>query len=195
MCNSLHWTDPEAALRSIATSLRPGGTFAACLSGFRINFPQDDGLTRLWVAATTAMFGQLFDDGHIPPPVVAGMSKALNGYDNVAVDEALYTNVRRVSLNAMDGDPEPFRFADTTKFKPRPSRVKQSETVEYARDRNWSRQVDVDWLKGHLRTTSLPFDDKMWALPAWKEFEAAVAGHKDPLTAEWACSVLLATRK
>ena len=195
MCNSLHWTDTEKTLHNIATSLRPGGTFAACENAFRVNFPGNDNLTRLWVAATSSIFGKFNDDGLLSPAILAGISLVMNGYDGVEVPEELFTDVRRVKINTMDGDPEPFTCVDTSQFYISPSQVKESEKVQYVRDENWSRLVDVAWLQGNLRTSTLPLGEEHWALPAWKEFEAAMNEYDGPVLAEWAVYVLLATRK
>lgn len=196
ICNALHWCDADAVMRNLAATLRPGGTFACCMQAFRINFPQSTKLDALWLEATSTLMAKLKLQGGLSPAIQMGVKNCYSGYDGVEVPSELFTDVRRWHVNARQGDATPYRFTTPGDFEENPSRVQEGETEKIVQDAGWQREVDVDWLKGFLRTTTLDLGDDIWALKPWVELERVVEeefGGK--VTAEWPVYVLLGTRK
>ncbi len=196
VCNALHWTDAPRVMANLAATLKPGGSFACCMQAFRLNFPQSARLDALWLAATEATMTRLHEQGALSDAIRAGIRNCYSGYEGVDVPAAHFTNVQRWHVNTREGDATPYRFTRVGEFEENPRRVKDGETEERVEDPGWQREVDVNWLRGFLRTTTLPLGDDIWALPPWAELERVIkeefGGH---VTAEWPVYMLLATRK
>lgn len=196
ICNALHWTDAPVVMANLAATLKPGGSFACCMQAFRVNFPQSPRLDALWLAATEAVMSRLHRDGHLSDAIKAGIRHSYSGYEGVDVPAEHFADVRRWQVNVREDDATPYRFTKTGEFEENPRRVKDSETEEYVQDPGWQRQVDVEWLRGFLRTTTLPLGDDIWALPQWVELERVIKNEfGGRVTAEWPVYMLLATRK
>lgn len=196
ICNALHWCDADKVMQNLATTLKPGGTFACCMQAFRLNFPQSPKLDALWLEATETVMSKLHDEGILSQAILTGIRNCYSGYEGVAVPEDLFTDVRRWHVNAREGDATPFRWTKIGEFEENPRRVKEGEKEEIVKDAGWQREADVEWLRGFLRTTTLPLGDDIWALTPWAELEKVVKeefGGK--VTIEWPVYMLLATRK
>ncbi|XWW97718.1 hypothetical protein V2A60_005705 [Cordyceps javanica] len=196
VCNALHWTDAPVVMANLAATLRPGGTLACCMQAFRVNFPQSPRLDALWLTATEAVMSRLHAEGALSDAILAGIRNCYAGYEGVAVPAAHFRDVRRWHVNVRPGDPTPYRFTRAGEFAENPRRVGEGETEEYLEDPGWRRQVDVSWLRGFLRTTTLPLADDTWTLPPWAELERVIEDEfGGQVTAEWPVYMLLATRR
>ncbi|KAM3465834.1 hypothetical protein MY5147_009186 [Beauveria neobassiana] len=196
VCNALHWTDAPVVMANLAATLRPGGSFACCMQAFRVNFPQSSKLDALWLEATETVMSKLHGEGALSDAILAGIRNCYSGYEGVAVPQEHFTDVRRWHVNVRAGDATPYRFTKVGEFEENPRQVKDGEREENIEDPGWQRQVDVNWLRGFLRTTTLPLGDDIWKLPPWKELERVVNEEfGGQVTAEWPVYMLLATRK
>ncbi|OAA74213.1 Methyltransferase type 11 [Cordyceps fumosorosea ARSEF 2679] len=197
VCNALHWTDAPAVMANLAASLRPGGTFACCMQAFRVNFPESPALDALWLEATEAVMSRLHAEGALSEAILTGIRNCYAGYDGAAVPAEHFTDVRRWHVNARAGDATPYRFTKKGEFEENPRRVRDGEEREgWTSDEGWRRRVDTEWLRGFLRTTTLPPDDEVWKMPAWRELERVIEEEfGGEATAEWPVYMLLATRR
>lgn len=196
ICNALHWTDADIVMQNLARTLKPGGSFACCMQAFRLNFPQSPKLDRLWTEATSLVFHKLHGEGMLSDAIQNGIRNCYSGYDGVAVPDEYFTDVRRWKVNAREGDETPFRFTSIGEFGVNPTAVKPSETEEIVQDHGWRRQVDNEWLRGFLRTTTLPLGDDIWQLAPWAELEKTINEEfRGQVIAEWPVYMIMATRK
>ncbi|ATY60324.1 Methyltransferase type 11 [Cordyceps militaris] len=196
LCNVLHWTDAPVVMANLAATLRPGGSFACCMQAFRVYFPQSPRLDALWLDVTETIMSKLHREGALSDAIRAGIRNSYAGYEGVDVPEEYFENVRRWHVNVRVGDATPYRFTKVGEFEENPRRVRDGETEEVVHDPGWRRQVDADWLRGFLRTTTLPLGDDIWALPTWTELERVINDEfGGQVTAEWPVYMLLATRK
>ncbi|KAJ3486068.1 hypothetical protein NLG97_g6690 [Lecanicillium saksenae] len=183
-------------MANLAKTLKPGGSFACCMQAFRLNFPQSDKLDKLWLEATETIMSKLHSDGALSDAILMGIRNCYSGYEGVDVPEEYFTNVVRWHVNTREGDATPYRFTKIGEFEENPRRVKDSETEENVQDPGWQRQVDVNWLRGFIRTTTLPLPDSIWSIAPWAELERVIREeYGGQVTAEWPVYMLLATRK
>ncbi|KUI60852.1 putative S-adenosylmethionine-dependent methyltransferase CRG1 [Cytospora mali] len=193
---AFHYFDAEAAIRSIATMLKPGGTLAAVTYGFRLKFPGRPELERLWYQAASKESLRLIREG-LFPAAVRGLANAMSGLDFVPIPTDFFkSGARRIQVNVDEDELRPLCFVDEDKscWEPAPSRVNPTDIKMFVKDDGWRREADVEWLKGFLASCKMGFDHKTWETDKWKEFEAVVRSAGGKVTVEWPVAIVLATR-
>ncbi|ROV87281.1 hypothetical protein VSDG_09890 [Cytospora chrysosperma] len=193
---AFHYFDAEAAIRSIAAMLKPGGTLAAVTYGFRLNFPGRPELERLWYRAASKESLRLIREG-LFPAAVRGLANAMSGLDFVPLPTDLFRpGARRIQVNVDGHEQRPLCFVDGDRcWESATSRVGPTDIRRFVKDESWRREADVEWLKGFLASCQMGFGQKTWETDEWQELEAAVVrstGGK--VTVEWPVAILLATR-
>lgn len=211
---AFHYFNASAAMRSIATMLKPGGTFAAATYGFRLRFPGRPALDELWLAAASEESLRLIREGALFPAAVRGMAAAMAGLDFVEVPEAWFeAGATRVLVNGTaEGDeededdheqkqrtahsPGPLAFVqEDACWTPSVRRVGRADVCTRMRDVGWRREADCQWLRGFLASCRMGFGERTWELPAWRALEAAVrSAEGGRVMVEWPVAMLLATR-
>ena len=195
---AFHYMDADAALRSVAKTLKPGGTLAAVTYGFRLLFPGRPRAQQLWYDVVSAETTRLIREGKVFPAAVKGAARAMTGLDFVPVPGELYRAVRRVYINITPEEERPFCFLepDGDVWKPATSAVAGGEEKDYVEDAGWGRQADGTWLRGFLASSQLGFDERTWDTQGWKELEEIVAaGPEGKVEIRWPVAVLLASRR
>ena len=195
---AFHYMDADAALRSVAKTLKPGGTLAAVTYGFRLLFPGRPRAQQLWYDVVSTETARLFRGGKVFAAAVTGTAKAMTGLDFVPVPAELYEGVRRVYVNVREGEPRPFCFLDPDPalWTPATSGVADGEERVYVEDAAWGRQADGAWLRGFLASSQLGFGEATWATEGWKELEEIVSNSPEgQVEIRWPAAVLLATRR
>lgn len=203
---AFHYFDAPVAVRSIAATLRPGGTLAAVTYGFRLRFPgHPPAMERLWYAAVSKESLRLLRESHLFPAAVRGLAAAMAGLDFVPLPLDLFEPgaVRMlintdVFLGQAHPQPSPLCFVDEDPscWEPAPSRVGPTDVEKFhIRDRNWRRQADVSWLQGFLSSCQMGFGQQTWETAEWRQLEQMVrAEHGGVVTVEWPVAMILATR-
>ncbi|KJZ68766.1 hypothetical protein HIM_11850 [Hirsutella minnesotensis 3608] len=196
LCMALHWMDAEVVLENLARSLRPGGTLAICAYSFLINFPSCEQLKKLWSRNLKDAVRGFIDSGSIGPDELRGMRKFIVGLDGVAVPDEFFGDVVRLQVNIRRDESRPFCFAPDDQFELPGHQIKASEEVRHLDDSGWRREADVEWLKGYLASSNMPFNNKTWKSAQWVELERVInqeLGGK--VVVEWPVAMILATRK
>lgn len=196
---AFHYMDPDATVRSVAATLRPGGTLAAVTYGFRLLFPASPRVEELWYRTASNETTRLIREGKLFPAAIKGMARAMSGLDFVPLPGDLYEDVRRVYVNVRHDEERPFAFVDPDPevWGPAASRIAATDTRVYVpEDDGWSREADASWLRGLLASSQLGFDDTTWNTDEWKELESIItAAPGGKITVRWPVALLLATRK
>ncbi|KAI9150537.1 Methyltransferase gedG [Paramyrothecium foliicola] len=196
ICEALHWMDSEAVLRNVAASLRPGGTLAICTYGLMIRFPMSPKLEDLWVNIFKTAVGGFLKTGDIGPAERKGMRKFIGGLDGTAIPGDLFTDVIRIQVNFREEGSKAFCFVPEGTVEPPSSQIGMHEDLQHLYDPGWRREVDLAWLKGYLASTNMPFGQKIWQTPNWREFETVMMHEFGGQTiVEWPVAMILATRR
>lgn len=193
---AFHYFDAEAAIRSIATTLKPGGTLAAVTYGFQLKFPGRPELERLWYQAASKESLRLIREG-LFPAAVRGLANAMSGLDFVPLPTELFEpGALRIQVNVDENEQRPLYFVeeDRSSWKPAPIRVGPTDVRKFVKDESWRREADVEWLKGFLESCKMGFGQKTWDTDEWKELEGMVRSAGGQVTIEWPVAMLLATR-
>ncbi|KAK7739057.1 hypothetical protein SLS53_005955 [Cytospora paraplurivora] len=193
---AFHYFDAEAAIRSIATTLKPGGTLAAVTYGFQLKFPGRPELERLWYQAASKESLRLIREG-LFPAAVRGLANAMSGLDFVPLPTELFEpGALRIQVNVAENERRPLYFVeeDRSSWKPAPIRVGPADVRKFVKDESWRREADVEWLKGFLESCKMGFGQKTWDTDEWKQLEGMVRSAGGQVTIEWPVAMLLATR-
>jgi trans-aconitate 3-methyltransferase len=197
VCMAMHYMDEEAAVRTIAKSLRLGGTFAAVTYSFMLKFPERPRLAEIWFDVLSHESDRFVKMGRLFPAAIKGCSKAMSGLDFVPLPEDLFEpGAVRMQINVTEGEEHPFLFVrpSADSFMLPEKKYGASDVVKYARDDGWRKECDVEWLKGFLISCHLGFGDQTWKMDSWKEFESIVRDAGGEVTVEWPVAIILATR-
>lgn len=209
---AFHYFDAPAAIRSIATMLKPGGTFVAATYGFRLRFPGRPALDALWFTVASAESLRLIREGVLFPAAVRGLAAAMAGLDFVEVPEKWFEpGAVRVLVNGTaEGEEEqkqgtmwagvngngPLAFVEEDPcWEPSVRRVGPSDRCQTMRDAGWRREADCAWLRGFLTSSQMGFGERTWAMPEWRMLEEIVSSAEGGnVTVEWPVAMLMATR-
>lgn len=201
---AFHYFDAPTAIRSMAATLRPGGTLAVVTYGFRLLFPGHPVLERLWYAAASKESLRLLREGSLFPAAVRGLAAAMAGLDFVPLPTELFepgairmlVNVKEEEEEEEDNDRRPLYFVDedSSCWEPAPDRVGPMDVRRYVRDKNWRREVDVEWLRGFLASCKMGFGQETWETAEWRQLEATVRNLGGRVIVEWPVAMILATR-
>lgn len=192
---AFHYFDAEAAIRSIAAMLKPGGTLAAVTYGFRLKFPGRPELERLWYQAASKESLRLIREG-LFPTAVRGLANAMSGLDFVPLPTELFRpGARRIQVNVEEHEQRPLCFVDEDRsWEPAQSRERSTDVRKFTKDESWRREADVEWLKGFLASCQMGFGQKTWETDEWRELETVVRCAGGKVTVEWPVAIVLATR-
>lgn len=211
---AFHYFDAPAAIRSIATMLKPGGTLAVATYGFRLRFPGRPALDRLWFEAASKESLRLIRGGELFPAAVRGLAAAMAGLDFVEVPEDWFeVGATRVLVNGTaEGEEEeegwkssnyssssshgPLAFVqEDACWEPSVRRVGRADVCKRTRDGGWRREADCAWLRGFLASCQMGFGERTWEMPEWRMLEEIVSGAEGGrVTVEWPVAMILATR-
>lgn len=209
---AFHYFDAPAAIRSIATMLKPGGTFVAATYGFRLRFPGRPDLDKLWFAVASAESLRLIREGALFPAAVRGLAAAMAGLDFVGVPEKWFEpGAVRVLLNGTAEDEEdedgkemdmngngngPLAFVEEDAcWEPSVRRVGRSDVCQRTRDAGWRRDADCSWLRGFLASSQMGFGERTWEMLEWRMLEKIVSSAEGgQVTVEWPVAMIMATR-
>lgn len=199
---AFHYFDSPRAVRSLAATLKPGGTLAAVTYGFNLRFPGRPRLSRLWYAAASRETLRLIREGSLFPAAVRGLASAMAGLDAVPLPVELFEpGARRVLVNAAAADEDgqdprrPLGFVDEDPcWEAAPSRVGACDARRRVRDRGWRREADVSWLRGFLQSSQMGFGERTWACAEWRALEEEVQRAGGSVLVEWPVAVIMATR-
>ena len=195
-CMCMHYMDVDAAVRNVAKSLRPGGTFAAATYSFMLKFPGHPRLADLWYDILSAESDRFVETGHLFPAAIKGCAKANTGLDWVPLPEDLFQpGALRLQINIDDGEERPFMFVkpSATGFVLPDPRIGPADVVKHVKDDSWSRACNVDWLKGFLVSCRMGFGEETWAMEGWKELEGIIRDAGGEVEVKWPVAVILAT--
>lgn len=202
-CASIHWMDIDTAMRTIADTLRPGGTFGAVV------YPQptiggDDEVAE----ALAAVFEQRrrFQDAadaekDVMRSVRARAYRNLSiGLDYVPFDPARWTSVRRRTANLPKDGKWPLRDSTWSRYGEPKLAVAEGEGVEKPEyDGWWSRKgYTVEQLREFFQTLGYePFvmDGRLWDTEAFRNFEKVVNGRGGSFELLWPVATVLARKK
>lgn len=192
---AFHYFDAPTAIRSIATMLRPGGTFAACTYGFRLRFPGRPQLEALWYAAASKESLRLIREGRLFPAAVRGLANAMAGLDFVPLPEEWFEpGAVRCTVNG-EGEARPLAFVDEDAcWEPSVDRVGRADVRMEKRDSGWRKEVGSEWLRGFLASSKMGFGEGTWEMPEWRMLEELVAAEGGMVTVEWPVAMIMATR-
>ena len=192
---AFHYFNAPDAIKSIASTLKPGATLAAVTYGFKLRFPGHPGLDELWYRIASKESLRLVREG-LFPAAVQGLAAAMSGLDFVPLPEELFTSARRIMVNVDEGDERPLYFVDEDRscWEPAPNRVGPSDSREFISDKSWRRNSDVAWLRGFLASCQMGFGDQTWQTDEWRKLESEVLSVGGQVTVEWPVAMILATR-
>lgn len=202
-CASIHWMDIDVAIKTIADTLRPGGTFGAVV------YPQptikgDDQAAE----ALAAVFEQRrrFQDvadaeTDVMQSVRARAYRNLSiGLDYVPFDPARWATVHRRTANVPRDGKWPLRDSTWAHYGEPTlavSEVEENEKVE--EDGWWSRKgYTIAQLKEFFQTLGYePFvmDGRLWDTEAFRGFEKVVNERGGAFELVWPVATVLARRK
>lgn len=211
---AFHYFDAPAAIRSIATMLKPGGTLAAATYSFRLRFPGRPALDELWFAAASKESLRLIREEALFPAAVRGLAAAMAGLDFVELPEAWFEKgATRVLVNGTaegeeedeDEDEEQLRSTNANDsmafvqedpcWEPSVRRVGRADVCKQTRDAGWRREADCAWLRGFLASCQMGFGERTWEMPEWRMLEEVVnSAEGGRVTVEWPVAMILATR-
>lgn len=197
---AFHYFDAPVAIRSIAETLRPGGTLAAVTYGFRLRFPDHPAMEKLWYAAASNESLRLIREGRLFPAAVRGLAAAMAGLDFVPLPlDWFEPGAVRMLINTNDDIVEksqPLCFVDEDQscWEPAPSRSRPTDVKKVISDKNWRREADVAWLRGFLGSSQMGFDQQTWETAEWRQLEQMVRAEGGQVTVEWPVAMILATR-
>lgn len=205
---AFHYFDAPRAVRSLAATLKPGGTLAAVTYGFNLRFPGRPRLDRLWYAAASKESLRLLREGALFPAAVRGLASAMAGLDAVPLPAELFEpGARRVLINGSAADDETstaratgqralaLGFVDEDPcWEVAPSRVGAADARRRVRDRGWRREADAGWLRGFLQSCQMGFGERTWACAEWRALEEEVRRAGGSVLVEWPVAVIMATR-
>lgn len=193
---AFHYFDAEAAIRSIAAMLKPGGTLAAVTYGFRLKFPGRPGLEQLWYQAASKESLRLIREG-LFPAAVRGLANAMSGLDFVPLSTDFFRpGARRIQVNIDGHEQRPLCFVDEDRscWEPATNRVRPTDVRKFVKDEGWRREADVEWLRGFLASCQMGFGQRTWETSEWKALESMVRSAGGKVTVEWPVAMVLATR-
>lgn len=205
---AFHYFDAPTAIRSIATMLKPGGTFVAATYGFRLRFPGRPALDALWFTVASAESLRLIREGALFPAAVRGLAAAMAGLDFVEVPEKWFEpGAVRVLVNSTAEDEDeqmrmdvngngPLAFVEEDPcWEPSVRRVGRSDVCQTMRDAGWRREADCAWLRGFLASSQMGFGERTWEMPEWRMLEEIVSSAEGgKVTVEWPVAMIMATR-
>lgn len=192
---AFHYFDADAAIRSIAAMLKPGGTLATVTYGFRLKFPGRPELERLWYRAASKESLRLIREG-LFPTAVRGLANAMSGLDFVPLPTDLFKpGARRIQVNVEENEQRPLYFVDEDRcWESAQSRVSPTDMRRFVKDESWRREADIEWLRGFLASCKMGFGQKTWEIDEWRELETLVRSAGGKVVVEWPVAMILATR-
>ncbi|KAL2069515.1 hypothetical protein VTL71DRAFT_14194 [Oculimacula yallundae] len=189
MCEAIHWTDIELAVKDFARQLKPGGTLAVSHYG-RPRMVDNPAAQKVW--------DKLFDiwaEGSFNTDEVhaRALQASMTGLDTVPVPkEDWEEGALRVRINTR-GDGKAF-YIGRGHTDPLPNRVGEGDKRIYIEDdEDWIYEKSVEWLKGMLISfVPAPREEDVRSL--WDEMEVAVGKGKN-VKCSWPVVQLLATKR
>lgn len=203
-CMHLTAFETDAAMDSIAASLRPGGTFVAVfhhLVGIvEGNERAAAALWRVQVERHAELLGEETTDS--PPDRWRALMNGALGLDFVRFDPAKWADVRRMYVNVdRDRNKKPvWPWAETvwdSSVSPPESRVDvEREKVQVVMEPGWDvRLCTVEWVRHCLVSSKMGFGERTWESDAWREFERAVEQRGGRFYLRMPAMVVLARRR
>ena len=181
VCECIHWTDTDTAIKEFGRELKAGGTLAITHYIVPVIAGNDQAQSAwrgIWDAYSARARGDLLD--HAFKIVNAGLNP-------LEFPEGEWDAVKRIFINA-HGSIDTFLMNDRVGE----SRVKaKEEKVWVEDDADWMDEQGIDWFKGYL-TTWVPRIPESDIADLWYELELALKGKKVKI--ETPVAIVLATK-
>lgn len=194
-CESIHWTDLEPTLRHIATSLRPGGTFAAALYWpFPIICGNDkarDAFNRL----IDRRVAQIKKDRWMNAAWI-NASRQMN-LDVVPLYDEVWKDVIRAYIHCSDesGGWAWEQHPEERDWHAKPVlHLGTYKKIELDDHTDWKMSSTADWLRGLLESLRFGFTAESWESEEWREIEQA-SGLDGRLNLRWQVQMILARKR
>lgn len=196
---AFHYFDAPAAIRSIAATLKPGGTLAAVTYGFNLRFPGRPEMEKLWDEAVNKETLRLLRGGCLFPAAVRGMAAAMAGLDFVPLPVELFEpGAIRLLINTNPTEKQPLGFVqeDPSCWEPVPDRIGPTDVCKTVQDdqNDWRRMADMTWLRSFLTSCKMGFGQTTWEMEEWRALEGMVYDEGGEVLVEWPVALILATR-
>lgn len=134
--------------------------------------------------------------GYVGSDELTGMRKFMMGLDGTTIPSDLYKNVIRLQVNTRVEESLPFSFVPPNLFQLSDSMIKESEDVLHVKDKGWRMEVGVEWLKGYLCSSNMPFDSGVWTSDGWQELERIVYNELGGnVVIEWPVAMIMASKR
>ena len=167
VCECIHWTDTDAAIKEFGRELKVGGTLAITYYTIPVIAGNDRARSAwraIWDAFSERARSDLLD--HAFRIVNAGLN-------SLEFPEGEWEAVKRVLINA-HGSVDTFLINDRVAE----SRVKAKEEKVWVEDDvDWMDEQGIDWFKGYLTTWVPPIPESEIG-HLWDELEVALKGKK-----------------
>ncbi|KAF3764669.1 S-adenosyl-L-methionine-dependent methyltransferase [Cryphonectria parasitica EP155] len=202
-CASIHWTEIDTAMSTIADTLRPGGTFGAVV------YPQptikDDEQAADALAAVFEKRRRFQDQGDAEKDVTKSVrARAFRnlsiGLDYVPFDPSKWATVHRRTANLPKDGKWPLRDSTWAHYGEPKLAVLKGEQVEVVEeDEWWSRKgYSIEQLKEFFQTLGYePFvmDGRLWETDAFSQFEKLVRERGGDFELVWPAATVLGRKK
>ena len=184
--NMMHFCDQEQAMKSVATQLKPGGTFACAAFG-AAQF-EDPIIHDIYIRISQAGARVLFSKVKDPEKLISAAARTQGPYNVAPLDEAFFSpGAQRIALN----------MPPQGMTSPLPPEIEVVQPVCTGVDdfniseseAGWSFVTNLDGIREHIE--SFPFGrevpDDLWQEMKQATREQAIKGH-------WPAKIILATR-
>lgn len=202
-CASIHWTDIDAAMGTIADALRPGGTFGAVV------YPQPtikgdeeaaDALAAVF--ERRRRFQDALDaEKDVMKSIRARAYRNLSiGLDYVPFDPARWAAVHRRTANLPKDGKWPLRDSTWAHYGEPKVAVLEGEQNEIVPEDDWWSRKDysIEQLKEFFQTLGYePFvmDGRLWETDAFRDFEKVAHGKGGTFELVWPAATVLGRKR
>ena len=197
----LHWSDTAKSLPAIASQLKPGGTFTALYYTPQPFIRNNRRADKAWASIFKKFVERSCEPGSTTARFLAQCHDGLDGHVSLSAEYfkpgALRQTVNQLLLEESPySDAEnPFKIGPGHSRGNRRSHVGPEDRIEtIVDDKNWSEQVDAEWLKDLVKSLQpkMPLDR---IVEEFKELDEAVKDEGGTTTVVWILQIILATRK
>lgn len=193
----IHWSDVPKTIEAVAYQLKPGGTFAAWISGFlTLDDPKmQDVWERIW---NKNQREKLEQDPELKDQ--KGRQVGFGALDSVDLPDDIFQPgaIRlKISRNGFGSDGtwnDKFPLEYRAKLQPLPSGVKESDIILMEEDDDWkTTDLNLENIKSTAASFAIPKDEPRYA-ELWKELENLL-GEGGTTSGRWSASLVMAKKR
>ena len=191
--NVMHFADQDAAMRAVASQLRPGGTFAC--AGFGPARFEDPGVQGVWERITLQGSRVLLAKADQPERTARIMARSQDGYNVAPLDpEWFLPAAQRVHLNMEKGGLTRLLTREEEEKLAEPNYTGPDDIETFEQEEGWRFETDLSGVKEHFESFPFSAEDPAAFTELWREMEQLLSDGR-PVKGYWPAKVILATRR